>query len=76
MQYCLLWRWKAVTHHCWPSGLEETRGVAAGAGVELRDIVMLKARYDLAHIRDDGSTQKQHTKSSNTCRMYQCDHTF
>ncbi|EKV05349.1 Acyl-coenzyme A:6-aminopenicillanic-acid-acyltransferase 40 kDa form, putative [Penicillium digitatum PHI26] len=35
----------------WPSGWEEMRGVAAGAGVTVEEIVMLNARYDLSHVR-------------------------
>ncbi|KAJ5502828.1 Peptidase C45 acyl-coenzyme A:6-aminopenicillanic acid acyl-transferase [Penicillium fimorum] len=35
----------------WPSGWEEMRGVAAGAGVAVEDIVMLNARYDLSHVK-------------------------
>ncbi|KAJ5943086.1 Peptidase C45 acyl-coenzyme A:6-aminopenicillanic acid acyl-transferase [Penicillium verrucosum] len=35
----------------WPSGWEEMRGVAAGAGVTVEDIVMLNARYDLSHVK-------------------------
>ncbi|CAG8890280.1 unnamed protein product [Penicillium egyptiacum] len=48
-----------VIHDCyipglqryWPSGWEEMRGVAAGAGVSIEDIVMLNARYDLSHVK-------------------------
>lgn len=48
-----------VIHNCyipglqryWPSGWEEMRGVAAGAGVTIEDIVMLNARYDLSHVK-------------------------
>ncbi|KXG54481.1 Peptidase C45, acyl-coenzyme A:6-aminopenicillanic acid acyl-transferase [Penicillium griseofulvum] len=48
-----------VIHSCyipglqryWPSGWEEMRGVAAGAGVTIEDIVMLNARYDLSHVK-------------------------
>jgi hypothetical protein len=32
----------------YPSGLEEIRGIADGAGVPVKDIVMLNSRYDLA----------------------------
>lgn len=31
----------------WPTGLDELRGIAAGAEVTLEEIVMLNARYDL-----------------------------
>ncbi|KAJ5578810.1 Peptidase C45 acyl-coenzyme A:6-aminopenicillanic acid acyl-transferase [Penicillium hispanicum] len=37
----------------WPSGWEEMRGVAAGAGVTIEEIVMLNARYDLSHVKFD-----------------------
>ncbi|KIA75775.1 hypothetical protein HK57_00389 [Aspergillus ustus] len=39
----------------WPSGWEEMRGVAAGAGVAVEDIVLLNARYDLSHVKFDGA---------------------
>ncbi|KAJ5618837.1 Peptidase C45 acyl-coenzyme A:6-aminopenicillanic acid acyl-transferase [Penicillium lagena] len=35
----------------WPSGWDEMRGVAAGAAVDVEDIVMLNARYDLSHVK-------------------------
>ncbi|KAJ5170943.1 Peptidase C45 acyl-coenzyme A:6-aminopenicillanic acid acyl-transferase [Penicillium coprophilum] len=41
----------------WPSGLEEMRGVAAGAGVTVEDIVMLNARYDLSHVKFDAVSE-------------------
>ncbi|KAL2848905.1 acyl-coenzyme A:6-aminopenicillanic acid acyl-transferase-domain-containing protein [Aspergillus pseudoustus] len=43
----------------WPSGWEEMRGVAAGAGVAVEDIVLLNARYDLSHVKFDGALPAQ-----------------
>ncbi|KAH7025665.1 uncharacterized protein B0I36DRAFT_293256 [Microdochium trichocladiopsis] len=44
----------------YPTGLDEMRGIAAGAEVPLEDIVMLNARYDLARcmylLHDGGRT--------------------
>ena len=38
-----------LNHH-FPSALEEMKGIAAGAGVTLEEIVMVNARYDLARV--------------------------
>ena len=43
----------------YPSGLEEMRGIADGAGVTLEDIVLLNARYDLARIDEPTEDEKE-----------------
>lgn len=35
-----------------PEGLEEMKGIAQGAEVELDDIILLNARYDLSRVKD------------------------
>ena len=40
-----------------PEALDEMRGIADGAGVELNQIIFLNARYDLARVR--GKTMRQ-----------------
>ena len=47
----------------YPSGLEEMRGIADGAGVALDDVVLLNARYDLARI--DAPDENKHTNGTN-----------
>ncbi|KAJ6440131.1 acyl-coenzyme a 6-aminopenicillanic acid acyl-transferase [Purpureocillium lavendulum] len=37
----------------YPSGYDEIRGIADGAGVTLEDVVLLNSRYDLARLGDD-----------------------
>ncbi|KAH8705918.1 hypothetical protein BGW36DRAFT_393389 [Talaromyces proteolyticus] len=51
----------------WPSGLEEMRGVAAGAGVDLEDIVMLNARYDLSHFHTSPAEPKGTIDDASGC---------
>ncbi|KAJ5964955.1 Peptidase C45 acyl-coenzyme A:6-aminopenicillanic acid acyl-transferase [Penicillium vulpinum] len=63
-----------VIHNCyipglqryWPSGWEEMRGVAAGAGVTIEDIVMLNARYDLSHVKFEVVSETPATEESKT----------
>ena len=38
-------------------GLEEMRGIAEGAGVQLADIILLNARYDLSRVRTGSDAQ-------------------
>ncbi|KAF7592545.1 hypothetical protein BBP40_012769 [Aspergillus hancockii] len=47
------------------TGLEEMKGIANGAGVDLEDIVLLNSRYDLSHISipsttNNGTNGKHH----------------
>lgn len=39
-----------ATQELFPDGFEEMKGIACGAGVEIEDIVLLNARYDLARL--------------------------
>jgi len=41
----------------YPTGLDELQGIADGAGLPLSDIVMLNARYDLARIMNQLSSE-------------------
>jgi isopenicillin-N N-acyltransferase like protein len=50
----------------YPSGLQEMKGIAAGAGVTLEDIVLLNARYDLARLGDHGEPQPELPPSVST----------
>ncbi|KGO38533.1 Peptidase C45, acyl-coenzyme A:6-aminopenicillanic acid acyl-transferase [Penicillium expansum] len=50
----------------WPSGWEEMRGVAAGAGVTVEDIVMLNARYDLSHVKFEAVPETPAAEESKT----------
>lgn len=42
-----------ATQAIFPDGLDEMRGIACGAGVDLEDIVLLNARYDLSRINGE-----------------------
>ncbi|KAH7136220.1 major facilitator superfamily domain-containing protein [Dactylonectria macrodidyma] len=47
----------------YPTGLEEIRGIADGAGVTVEEVIMLNARYDLGRcmyrLKDGGKTPQQ-----------------
>jgi isopenicillin-N N-acyltransferase-like protein len=54
----------------YPSGLQEMKGIADGAGVTLEDIILLNARYDLARLGDHGEPQPELPPSASTSGIH------
>ncbi|KAE9375888.1 peptidase C45 acyl-coenzyme A:6-aminopenicillanic acid acyl-transferase [Stipitochalara longipes BDJ] len=54
----------------YPSGLQEMKGIADGAGVTLEDIILLNARYDLARLGDHGEPQPELPPSASTSGVH------
>ncbi|KAK5993052.1 Isopenicillin-N N-acyltransferase-like protein [Cladobotryum mycophilum] len=64
----------------YPTGLEEMRGIADGAGVSLEEIVMLNARYDLGRcmyrLQNEGETPQNLTAVDKDESAEECTSAF